>query len=88
MSSQNQIQELLGGSRVEMVVNLARSTIRAVDLLNLQVGDVVTTEKDARSPIEIMVAGVGKFEGKPGAFKGKKAVEVIGPIAAPIGGVE
>jgi len=79
-SSQTLLQEMIGDSKVEVIVNLAHSTVRAIDLLNLQVGDVVTTEKDARSPIEIQVAGVGKFEGKPGAFKGRKAVEVVGPI--------
>lgn len=75
-ATQKQIKELLGESKVELVVNLASSTIRAVDLLNLQVGDVVTTEKDVRTPMEIEIEGVGKFEGKPGAFKGKKAVEI------------
>ena len=83
LASQEKIQELLGESQVEMVVNLCNSKIRAVDLLHLQVGDVVTTEKDVHSPIEILVAGIGKFEGKPGAYKGKKAVEVIGPIKRP-----
>lgn len=77
-ASKGQIRELLGESKVEMVVNLAQSTIRALDLLNLQVGDVVTTEKDVHSPLEIQVEGVGKFLGKAGAFKGKKAVEVVG----------
>ncbi len=75
-----QIQSMLGESRVELTVNLANSTIRAVDLLHLQVGDIVTTEKDAQSPLEIEVAGVGKFDGKPGAFKGRKAVEVSGTL--------
>ena len=83
VAAQQQIQGLLGESRVEVIVNLARSTLRAADLLNLQVGDIVTTEKDANSPLEIQVAGVGKFEGKPGAFKGRKAVEVIGPLVPP-----
>ncbi|MCA9125492.1 MAG: flagellar motor switch protein FliM [Planctomycetales bacterium] len=72
----NQISSLLGESRVELVVHVAKSTIRAVDLLNLQVGDVVTTDKDIHSPLEILVEGVGKFEGRAGAFKGHKAVEV------------
>jgi flagellar motor switch protein FliM len=79
-ASRDQIQGLLNESMVEVVVNLAHSKIRAVDLLNLQVGDVVTTEKDSRSPIEITIAGIEKFEGKPGAFKGKKAVEVISTV--------
>lgn len=82
LASQNQLQELLGEAQVEVIVNLANSTVRAVDLFNLQVGDVVTTEKDSRSPVEVQVAGVGKFEGKLGAFKGRKAIEIIGPLAS------
>lgn len=79
-TSQKQIQSLLGRSQVELLVNLARSTIRAVDLLHLQVGDIVTTEKDVRTPLEVEVAGVGKFLGKLGSFKGKKAIEVLEAI--------
>lgn len=82
-ATEGQISSRLGESPVELVVSLARSTIRAVDLLNLQVGDVVTTDKDIRSPLDVEVAGVGKFEGKPGAFKGKKAVEVLGIVERP-----
>lgn len=75
-STQTQIQSLIAESQVELVVNLARSTIRAVDLINLQVGDIVTTEKDVHAPLDVEVAGVGKFTGKPGAYKGNKAIEV------------
>lgn len=77
-ATQTQIQSMLGESQVEVVVSLARSKIRAVDLLNLKIGDVVTTEKDVNTPLDVEVAGVGKFTAKPGAFKGKKAVEVVG----------
>lgn len=79
-STQSHIRNLINESQVELVVNLARSSIRAVDLINLQVGDIVTTEKDVHSPLEVEVAGVGKFTGSAGAFKGKKAIEVSGTI--------
>lgn len=78
--SQLQMQEMLSQSRVEVIVNLARSSLKAVDLLHLQVGDVISTEKDCRSPIEVQIAGVGKFEAKPGVFKGRKAVEIVGTM--------
>ncbi len=79
-ASQKQLQDLLGESRVELVVSLADSTIRAVDLFNLAVGDIVTTEKDIRELLEVEIAGVAKFSGKAGAFKGKKAIEIMGII--------
>ncbi len=79
-NSREQLSELLGESKVELVTTVATSTIKAVDMLNLQVGDIVTTEKDISLPMEIEVAGVGKFLGRAGAFKGRKAVEVVGTI--------
>lgn len=82
-ATQRQLQQMLGQSRVELVVSLARSTIRAVDLLNLAVGDIVTTEKDVKELLEVEVSGVGKFNGRAGAFKGKKAVEVVGILEQP-----
>jgi len=82
-TAQKQLREMLGQSRVELVVSLAHSTISAVDLLNLAVGDIVTTEKDVKQMLEVEVAGVGKFNGRAGAFKGKKAVEIMGVIEKP-----
>ncbi|RMF45320.1 MAG: flagellar motor switch protein FliM [Planctomycetota bacterium] len=79
--TQKQLSNLLSESVVEMVVTMARTTINTVDLLNLQVGDIITTDKDVREPLEVEVAGVGKFHCRAGAFKSKKAVEILGPIA-------
>ncbi|MCA9190870.1 MAG: flagellar motor switch protein FliM [Planctomycetales bacterium] len=80
--TQQQIRKLIDKSRVEMVVNLARSTIQAIDLFELQVGDVIATEKDIHSPLEIQIAGVHKFNGKAGTFKGKKAIEIVNAVDA------
>lgn len=74
------IESLIDHSNIEVVVDLVKTDIRAVDLINLQVGDIITTDKDCRSPLEVSVAGVGKFQAKPGAFKGRKAVEILGVI--------
>lgn len=80
-STTTQIESLIDQSRVEVVVDLVKTDIRAVDLINLQVGDIITTDKDFRSPLEVSVAGVGKFEARAGSFKGRKAVEVMGVVA-------
>ncbi len=82
-ATQDQLTHLLSESVVELVVTMARSTIGTIDLLNLQVGDIITTEKDIRQPLEVEVAGVGKFHCRAGAFKNKKAVEILGPIIKP-----
>lgn len=65
---------------VELVVTLARSKIRTQDLLDLAVGDVITTEQEVTAPLELAVQGVPKFAVRPGAYLGKKAICVEGLI--------
>jgi flagellar motor switch protein FliM len=67
-----QLQE----ARVELVATLAEARITTSDLIGLRVGDVITTDKDVHSPLEIAVQGITKFLASPGALKGHKAVQV------------
>ena len=66
----------MNGSRVEMVVTLAETKISTADLIGLRVGDIITTEKDVHSPLEVSISGVTKFRASPGAIKGNKAIQV------------
>lgn len=66
----------LRGAPVEMVVMLADTTIATKDLLGLRVGDIITTEKDVKSPLLVNVEGHTKFRAKAGAFKGRKAIRI------------
>ncbi|MFO0941501.1 MAG: FliM/FliN family flagellar motor switch protein [Pirellulales bacterium] len=75
-------------SSVEVVVDLVNTEIRAVDLINLQVGDIITTDKDCNSPLEVSIAGVGKFEARAGSFKGRKAVEITNVIHREVAATE
>ncbi len=59
---------------VEMVVRLADTTIKTKDLLGLRVGDIITTEKDIRSPLTVDVEGVAKYRARGGSYKGRKAI--------------
>ena len=68
---------------VDIVVTLARSKIRTIDLLELSVGDIITTEKEVNDPLELAVQDVPKFHAKAGAFKGKKAVRIESTIEIP-----
>lgn len=74
------ISENVDIAAVDLVVTLARSKIRTADLLDLNVGDVITTEQDVSSALELSVQGVPKFTARPGAFRGKKAVRIDGLI--------
>ncbi len=66
---------------VEMIVELAESKISTGDMIGLRVGDIITTEKDVREPLDVLVEGVAKFHARPGAFKGRKAIEIDHTVA-------
>lgn len=74
--SQVQIAANLEHAVGELVVTLAHSKIKTTDLFNLQIGDVISTEKDIRSPLEVEIEGVVKYLAVPGAYKGKTAIEI------------
>ena len=71
----------MNGSRVEMVVTLAETKISTADLIGLRVGDIITTDKDIRSPLDVAISGVTKFRASPGAIKGNKAIQVAESVA-------
>jgi len=74
------ISQRLDGSRVQLVVTLAESSVSTADLIGLRVGDVITTEKDVHSPLRVDIEGVEKFGASPGTFKGKSAIQVLDAI--------
>jgi flagellar motor switch protein FliM len=82
-ASQQIIAQHLDKSRVEIVVTLAESTITTADLVGLRVGDIITTDKDIQTLLEVAIEGVSRFEASPGALKGQKAIQVEGIIAPP-----
>lgn len=74
-----QQQQLEGNVRrapVELVVDLARTSLTAGELAHLAVGDVILTEKDIRRGAEILVEGRPLFQAFPGTLKGKKAIRI------------
>ena len=72
----NQKTSSIRETEVQVTVTLATSMIRTSDLLDLDVGDIITTEKDPSSPAELLVQGVPKFKVSPGSYQGKKAVQI------------
>lgn len=73
-ATRSAVSQHLEVAAVELVVTLARSKIRTQDLLDLTVGDVITTEQEVTAPLELAVQGVPKFAVRPGAYAGKKAI--------------
>jgi flagellar motor switch protein FliM len=75
-----QISSQLNGAIVEVVVDLAETSISTEDLVALRVGDIIATERDIQRPLVVSVEGRPKFHAQAGAFKGRKAIQLIGPI--------
>jgi flagellar motor switch protein FliM len=64
---------------VELRAFLAQTTISVNDLLSLQPGDILTTDKDQASQVLIQVEGKNKFLGRLGQFKGNRAIQITRP---------
>lgn len=74
------ISSQLQDAVVEVVVDLAETNISTADLIGLRVGDIIATEKDVARPLVVSIEGQPKFHAQPGAFKGRKAIQVLGLI--------
>ncbi len=74
--STKQLLQQLDASEAEIVVTLARSTIKTSDLFGLEVGDIISTEKDTQEALEVEVSNRVKFLASAGAFKGRKAIQI------------
>src|SRR5690606_8094095 len=64
------------GARVEARGVLAETTIKLSELLSLQVGDLITTEKDSSRDVMLQVEGRNKFRGQIGQFRGNRAIRI------------
>ncbi len=59
---------------------LADTTIKLSELINLQVGDIVLTNKPASAPLTMMIENKRKYIGHLGQFKGNRAFKVKRPL--------
>ncbi|QDT10594.1 flagellar motor switch protein FliM [Planctomycetes bacterium K23_9] len=75
-ASRQTITQQLADAPINVVVNLAKSTISTRDLLGLSVGDVIATEKPVAEPMELAISNVPKFNVRAGAFQKKVAVQI------------
>lgn len=67
---------------VDLRVFLAQTEISVKDLMGLEVGDVIQTEKLANSEIVVEIEGRNKFAGRMGQFRKNRAVRITRPIAS------
>jgi flagellar motor switch protein FliM len=80
--SRSLIGRRLDHSQVDVVATLAESTLTTGDLIGLRVGDIIATDKDVRTPIDVAVQGVNKFLASAGSLKGSRAIRIeTAPLA-------
>lgn len=72
----SRIQEQLKDMPVQVVVELASTTMNARDILNLAAGDIIVFDKKVTEPLIGRVEGVPKFTGFAGQFHQAKAFQV------------
>lgn len=78
----NQIARRLSDATLDVAGVLAETTITIADLKNLEIGDLIMTEKPATSPVLMTAGGRPKFIASIGQFKGKRALRVQRPVRA------
>ena len=70
----------LDAARLQVTTILADTTMKVSDLTNLQVGDLILTEKSASAPLTLSVGGRRKYIGQLGQYRGNRAFKVSRPI--------
>ncbi len=63
-------------SLAEVKVTLAETQITAAELADLRAGDIIAMETPVDSPVTVSIAGGTRFFGKPGVYRGRKAVRL------------
>ena len=71
----------LDAARLDVSTILADTTIKLSDLKNLEVGDLILTEKPATAPLTIEIEDKRKFIGQLGQYKGNRVFRVDRPIS-------
>jgi flagellar motor switch protein FliM len=61
---------------IEMRAFLARTTMKLNDLLNLQLGDIITTDKPCAGDAFVQVEGRNKFFAQVGQMRGNRSIRV------------
>jgi flagellar motor switch protein FliM len=70
------------GAMVNLRAFLAKTKISVRDLMELEEGDIIQTEKPANSEIAVEVEGRTKFAGRMGQFRDNRAVRITRPVGS------
>ncbi len=65
---------------LDVAALLAETSITMADLRNLEIGDLLTTDKPAKAPVTVTVEGIPKYVARSGQYRGNRAVRIQEPI--------
>ncbi len=71
------IARRLSDAMLEVTGILAETTMTIAELRNLEVGDIVMTEKPANTPVTLLAGSRPKFLADIGQHKGKRALRIV-----------
>ena len=71
----------LSSARVELDATLATTTISMSELRQLEIGDLIVTNRPANSPVVLGVEGKPKFLASLGQLRGNRALRIQRPVA-------
>jgi flagellar motor switch protein FliM len=74
---EEQIGHGLGRASVGVTAMLATTTITLRDLMEMSIGDLISTDKPAAQNVVLCVEGEQKFLAQIGQFKGKRALRIV-----------
>jgi flagellar motor switch protein FliM len=73
---EEQIGRGLHSAGVGVTAMLAQTTITLRDMMEMSVGDIISTDKPASQPVVVCVEGERKFLAQIGQYKGKRALRI------------
>ncbi len=79
-NTEKNIKKQMEKTTLPLAVELGQTTITVAELLKLEVGDLIMTEKKISEDVEVAISGQKKLTAKIGNVEGKKAVKITGRI--------
>jgi len=76
VNHKQRIADSLKGAAVNIRTFLAQTTISMGQLMHLQVGDIIQTEKLANQDLILQIEGRNKFAGRMGQYRGNRSLRI------------
>lgn len=77
---ENIVKHKLNKTDVPVSVNLGRTELSLREVLDLEEGDIVRLDDRLDKMLEVIIGDTAKFRGKPGIYRGHKAVQIVSEI--------